>query len=122
MSDPKSGRPKDAAQDEKDKRALREKSSGRVTFDSRGNAVWEWQTSTGVYGRDVDTKRLRKLEATDLKLLETQGIKPGSSRSGASGGERFRRADRKETGFDPYNSAPPESGDTDQPKPVDPDK
>ncbi len=42
--------------------------SGRVTFDERGNAVWEWSMSTGIFGRNVDTKRLKKLEAHDLKI------------------------------------------------------
>ncbi len=27
--------------------------SGRVQFDDRGNAVWEWAVSTGAFGRDV---------------------------------------------------------------------
>lgn len=111
MSDPKSGAPKDAAPNGNDKRAPREKTSGRVSFDARGNAVWEWQTATGVYGRDVDTKRLKKLEAKDLKLLDTQRVqpaKPGAPDSGTrSGAERFRKEERKEAGFDPYNSSVP---------------
>jgi hypothetical protein len=48
-----------------------EKGSGRVTFDARGNPVWEWETSTGIFGRDVSTQRLKKLEAKDLAIVET---------------------------------------------------
>jgi hypothetical protein len=88
-------------------RAPIEKKSGRVTFDARGNAVWEWSMSTGIFGRDVDSDRLKKLEAPDLKIAEDP---PQKSKSfGTSPDERG-------PGFDPYNShtfrpadAPPQS-------------
>jgi len=50
------------------------KSSGRVTHDARGNPVWEWQTSTGVFEKNVSTQRLKKLEAPELSLLDTQAV------------------------------------------------
>ena len=34
------------------------KPSGRVAFDERGNATWEWQSETGRFRRDIDTERL----------------------------------------------------------------
>ena len=37
------------------------KPSGRVAFDERGNATWEWQSETGRFRRDIDTERLRKM-------------------------------------------------------------
>jgi hypothetical protein len=49
------------------------KQSGRVTHDAKGNPVWEWETSTGVYDRNVTTQRLKKLEAK-LSLEETQPV------------------------------------------------
>lgn len=49
------------------------KQSGRVAYDSKGNPIWEWETSTGVYDRDVSTQRLKKLEAA-LSLEETQSV------------------------------------------------
>ncbi len=49
------------------------KQSGRVAYDSKGNPVWEWETSTGVFDRDVSTQRLKKLEAK-LSLEETQPV------------------------------------------------
>ncbi|MGE0115488.1 MAG: hypothetical protein AB7T07_11495 [Steroidobacteraceae bacterium] len=49
------------------------KQSGRVAYDSKGNPVWEWETSTGVYDRNVSTQRLKKLEAK-LSLEETQPV------------------------------------------------
>lgn len=49
------------------------KQSGRVAYDSKGNPIWEWETSTGVFDRDVSTQRLKKLEAK-LSLEETQPV------------------------------------------------
>jgi len=48
--------------------------SGRVAFDARGNPTWEWQTSTGVYDRNVSTQRLKTLEATELSIADTQTL------------------------------------------------
>jgi len=49
------------------------KQSGRVAYDSKGNPIWEWETSTGVFDRNVTTQRLKKLEAK-LTLEETQPV------------------------------------------------
>ncbi|NJM39969.1 MAG: hypothetical protein HC853_03925 [Anaerolineae bacterium] len=70
--------------------------SGRVTFDERGNAVWEWSMSTGIFGRNVDTKRLKKLEANDLKLAED----PAPAHKAAP-----MHPVKPAGGFDPYNSS-----------------
>lgn len=95
MSGSKPSLPEGSAPPEPDK--PEEQKSGRVTFDSRGNAVWEWSMSTGIFGRNVDTKRLKKLEANDLKIVEdptskekTFALKPAKQVGG---------------GFDPYNSS-----------------
>jgi hypothetical protein len=45
-------------------------SSGRVKFDDRGNAVWEWSVKTGVFGREASTSRLKKLEHPALSLID----------------------------------------------------
>jgi hypothetical protein len=45
-----------------------DKKSGRVSFDSRGNAVWEWALKTGIFKRDIDTKRLEALAANHLEI------------------------------------------------------
>ena len=37
------------------------KPSGRVAFDERGNATWEWQSESGRFRRDIDSERLRKI-------------------------------------------------------------
>jgi hypothetical protein len=37
--------------------------TGRVKFDERGNAIWEWAVTTGSFGTDVSTQRLHKLDS-----------------------------------------------------------
>jgi hypothetical protein len=46
------------------------KQTGRVQFDERGNAIWEWSVATGAFGREVSTERLQKLENPGLSLAE----------------------------------------------------
>lgn len=36
--------------------------SGRIAFDARGNAVWEWRTETGDFKSEVDTQTVRALQ------------------------------------------------------------
>ncbi len=76
-----------------------EDKSGRVTFDSKGNPVWEWQTAPGVFEQDVTTQRLKKLEAPELSLATTQPVptigNKGSAKSTKS---------KEDTGFNPYDS------------------
>jgi hypothetical protein len=97
MSGPKPKSPdntlKDDQSDSRD--ALPEKKSGRVTFDARGNAVWEWAMSTGIFGRDVDSERLKKLEAPDLRIADD------TPQKGKSFGTSV---DQRGPGFDPYNT------------------
>jgi hypothetical protein len=42
--------------------------TGRVQFDDRGNAIWEWAVATGKFGHEVSTERLRSLEDPALSL------------------------------------------------------
>jgi hypothetical protein len=44
--------------------------SGRATFDANGRSIWEWQTATGVFERDVTSEQLAKLEDSNLALIE----------------------------------------------------
>jgi hypothetical protein len=43
---------------------------GRVKFDDRGNAVYEWSMNTGEFARDSATSRLKKLDNPSLSLAE----------------------------------------------------
>jgi hypothetical protein len=76
----------------------REKESGRVAFDTRGDAVWEWRAGDGKFQRDASTSLVRKLEAHDLSLEATviarKRYDDGSKKSARSCG-----------GFDPYDNA-----------------
>jgi hypothetical protein len=80
----------------------KEKTSGRVAFDSRGNAVWEWRMKTGVFGRDVDTGKLRTLEARDLEIAADPAAEEPTPEEKKTAARAARR-----TGFDPYNSTAP---------------
>lgn len=50
--------------------------TGRVRFDDRGNAVWEWAVSTGMFGTEVSTSRLKKLENQTLSLADDSPPRP----------------------------------------------
>jgi hypothetical protein len=97
--------PKDKKSDPDKPAPEAEKSSGRVAFDARGNPIWEWQTSTGVFGRDVSTQRLKKLEAKELAIDETP--LPGAKKKPK--GPELSLADpgkaSRATGFNPYDSS-----------------
>lgn len=44
--------------------------AGKVKFDDRGNAIYEWSVSTGEFARDSSTARLKKLDNPSLSLAE----------------------------------------------------
>lgn len=46
-----------------------DRASGRAVFDTDGRASWEWQTSTGVFERDVAADIISKAAGT-LSLIE----------------------------------------------------
>ena len=97
MSGPKRDPDKPPQGDKSDRSdAPADKKSGRVTFDARGNAVWEWAMSTGIFGRDIDSERLKKLEASDLKIADDT-TRRGPKSFGTS-------VDQRGPGFDPYNT------------------
>lgn len=45
-------------------------SSGRATWDERGNSIWEWQTAPGVYSREISAQQMQALEAPHLHLID----------------------------------------------------
>jgi hypothetical protein len=49
--------------------ATPQRKSGRAVFDE-GRTVWEWQTATGVFERQVSEEQLSRLEASGLRLVE----------------------------------------------------
>ncbi len=72
--------------------------SGRVRHDERGNAVWEWSTSTGTFARDVNTQRLKRLEHAGLAIVEDDKPAPA-----AQGMARINKQAAR-SGYDPYQS------------------
>ncbi len=54
--------------------------SGRIAFDDRGKAVWEWRTETGNFKSDIDTQTVRALQdSTDVKLGGAPPTQPSSN-------------------------------------------
>ena len=68
---------------------------GRVKFDDRGNAVWEWALATGAYGLEVSTARLHKLEHPALSLADDAPTPLDAVRANPLGTKK---------GYDPYDS------------------
>ncbi len=71
------------------------KSTGRVKFDDKGNAVWEWSVATGAFGREVSTQRLQMLEHPALSLAEDSATPLDTVRPNPLGAKK---------GYDPYDS------------------
>jgi hypothetical protein len=69
--------------------------TGRVKFDDRGNAIWEWSIATGAFGREVSTERLQKLEHPALSLADDAPIPLETVRANPLGTKK---------GYDPYDS------------------
>jgi hypothetical protein len=84
------------------------KTTGRVQFDARGNAVWEWSVSTGAFGRDVSTARLKKLEIPGLSLADDdpKTASKGKASNPSPGG-----------GYNPYEIATPSKARATPPRP-----
>lgn len=115
MSDPRDKRsqePPAPTQTADDSQA--DQRSGRISYDERGNSVWEWQLETGVYSRDISTQRLKKLDLNDLSIADTAvhqrppGLDQPEARKTPSGGG-FNPYDNSSTargnvGNNPYNS------------------
>jgi hypothetical protein len=91
------------------------KSSGRVAFDSRGNPIWEWQLETGVYSRDVETQKLKKLDLGDLSIADSgihrqpDGLtakgSPDPSKLPGGAINPYDTGNRPRGGFNPYDNA-----------------
>jgi hypothetical protein len=71
------------------------KKTGRVQFDDRGNAIWEWSVATGAFGREISTDRLKKLENSGLSLADDAPSPLGRVQSNPQGVVK---------GYNPYDS------------------
>ncbi|MBS0395302.1 MAG: hypothetical protein JSR54_11785 [Proteobacteria bacterium] len=95
--------------------ATADRKSGRVRFDERGQAVWEWAVQTGMFDRNASTQRIRALTEAPVKLeiADAAAEKPAAPKP-ASGNpyERAARAQsgrREPAGGDPYSRGPARS-------------
>jgi hypothetical protein len=77
------------------------KGSGRVQFDERGQAVWEWAVRTGMFDRNASTQRVRALTEGPVKL-ELQQTLGAFKRT--PGGKQVA-ADKIAGGTNPYEAA-----------------
>jgi hypothetical protein len=89
------GDAKDAAPEAKSAPKAPKGSTGRVQFDDKGNAVWEWAVATGSYAREVSTARLQKLEHPALSIAEDAPTPFDTVRANPLGNKK---------GYDPYDS------------------
>jgi hypothetical protein len=71
------------------------KRTGRVQFDARGNAIWEWSIATGAFGREVSTERLQRLEHPALSIADDAPTPFDTVRPNPLG---------TKTGYNPYDS------------------
>jgi hypothetical protein len=109
-----------------------QRSSGRVQFDDRGQAVWEWAVQTGMFDRNVDTQRMRALSESSMKLelAEAPAPRPATAAAIPRRGDALTPYDRPTAksvprpapartspaprrqdsqGSDPYSSGPAKS-------------
>jgi hypothetical protein len=69
--------------------------TGRVKFDDRGNAIWEWSIATGAFGREVSEERLQRLEHPALSLADDAPTPLETVRANPLGTKK---------GYNPYDS------------------
>lgn len=81
--------------------AVARNQSGRVKFDERGNAIWEWAVATGAFGREISTERMRRLENGSLSLADEAPTPAAETKPGLPGGVK---------GYNPYDSSKPAAG------------
>jgi len=68
--------------------------SGRVVHDERGNAVWDFLATTSRIALEATSRLLKKLEAPELKIEDSQDEELRIMPEPGSG-----------SGYDPYNQA-----------------
>ncbi len=111
--DPPASKPAPGAPDKATPAPAAAMGSGRVQFDERGQAVWEWAVRTGMFDRDASTQRVRALTETPVKL-ELEQTLGAIKRTTAT----QHPAPKAPASFNPYEAAkskanPKESGGTD---------
>jgi hypothetical protein len=70
--------------------------TGRVTFDDRGQAVWEWAVKAGRFETASTSSRLKKLTKVELSLIDDPPPADGKKVQANPLGTK--------KGYDPYDS------------------
>ena len=90
-----------------------ERKSGRVRFDERGQAVWEWAVQTGMFDRNASTQRIRALTEAPGKLEIAETPTPATAaKAKPASGNPYERASvarpgaKESSGGDPYSRGP----------------
>ena len=90
-----------------------ERKSGRVRFDERGQAVWEWAVQTGMFDRNASTQRIRALTEAPVTLELDDALKPAKPAAAKPvTGNPYERvaaakpATKESSGGDPYSRGP----------------
>lgn len=69
--------------------------SGHVTFDDRGQAVWEWSKPRGRFQTATTSTRLKKLTNVELSIVDAEPSPAERVRENPGGARK---------GYDPYDS------------------
>lgn len=91
--------------------------SGRVQFDERGQAVWEWAVKTGLFDRNASTSRIKALTEGPVKLeiAETPKAPPKATapqKTPAAPPPRAKPLAGESSGGDPYSRGPARKPET----------
>jgi hypothetical protein len=73
--------------------------SGRVQFDERGQAVWEWAVQTGMFDRNATTQRVRALSESAMNLSVEETPAPVTAKAAIA-------PPRRGDAVTPYDRAP----------------
>jgi hypothetical protein len=90
-----------------------DRKSGRVRFDERGQAVWEWAVQTGMFDRNASTQRIRALTEAPINLQLDDVVKQAKpAEAKPATGNPYERvaakkpAAKESSGGDPYSRGP----------------
>lgn len=62
--------------DENQNRQSTDRKSGRAAFSDNGSTVWEWQTATGVFERQITDEKFAELTSPRLEIVEDSKLTP----------------------------------------------